>query len=44
MIPGKIAQFLEQRANVAFAGTGNPDMVPFGHRVSGWCIGLRGAR
>ena len=38
MIPGKIAQFLE-RANVAFAGTHNRDLVPFGHRVSGWSIG-----
>ena len=42
MIPGKIAQFLEQRANVAFAGTRNRDMVPFGHRVSGWSIGADG--
>ena len=42
MIPGKIAQFLEQRANVAFAGTRNRDMVPFGHRVSGWCVGPDG--
>ena len=42
MIPEKIARFLEQRANVAFAGTRNRDLVPFGHRVSGWCIGADG--
>jgi hypothetical protein len=41
MIPEKIARFLE-RANVAFAGTRNRDLVPFGHRVSGWCIGADG--
>jgi hypothetical protein len=42
LIPGKIAQFVEQRANVAFAGTRNRDLVPFGHRVSGWSIGADG--
>jgi len=42
MIPEKIARFLEQRANVAFAGTRNRDLVPFGHRTSGWCIGADG--
>jgi hypothetical protein len=42
MIPEKIARFLEQRANVAFAGTRNRDLVPFGHRVSGWRIGADG--
>ncbi len=42
MIPGKIARFLEQQANVAFAGTRNRDLVPFGHRVSGWRIGADG--
>jgi hypothetical protein len=42
MIPEKIARFLEQRANVAFAGTRNQDLVPFGHRVSGWRIGADG--
>ena len=41
-IPEKIARFLEQRANVAFAGTRNRDLVPFGYRVSGWCIGADG--
>ena len=42
MIPGKIARFLDQQANVAFAGTRNRELVPFGHRVSGWCIGADG--
>ena len=42
MIPEKIVQFLEQRANVAFAGTRNRDLVPFGHRISGWSIGTDG--
>ena len=42
VIPEKIVQFLEQRANAAFAGTRNRDLVPFGHRVSGWCIGAEG--
>ena len=42
VIPGKIARFLEQRANVAFAGTRNRDLVPFGHRISGWRIGADG--
>jgi len=39
MIPDKLVQFLEQRANVAFAGTRNRELVPFGHRVSGWSVG-----
>jgi hypothetical protein len=42
MIPGKITQFLEQGANVAFAGTRNRDLVPCGSRVSGWRIGTDG--
>ena len=42
MIPGKIARFLEQYANVAFAGTRNHDLVPYGHRVSGWRVGADG--
>jgi hypothetical protein len=42
MIPEKIVRFLEQRANVAFAGTRNRDLVPFGHRISGWSIGADG--
>lgn len=39
LIPGKLVRFLEQDANVAFAGTRDRDLVPFGHRVSGWRIG-----
>jgi hypothetical protein len=42
VIPEKIARFLEQRGNVAFAGTRNRDLVPFGHRVCGWSIGAGG--
>jgi hypothetical protein len=38
VIPGKIARFLEQYANVAFAGTRDRDLVPHGHRVSGWRV------
>ena len=36
MIPGKIVRFLEHYANLAFAGTRNAELVPSGHRVSGW--------
>ena len=39
MIPGKIVRFLEQYANVAFAGTRDRDLEPGGHRVCGWRIG-----
>ena len=39
MIPGKIIRFLEQYANVAFAGTRDRDRVPYGHRVCGWRVG-----
>jgi hypothetical protein len=42
MIPGKIVRFLDQYANVAFAGTRNRDLVPYGHRVSGWRVGADG--
>jgi hypothetical protein len=38
MIPGKILRFLEQHANIAFAGTRDRDLVPYGHRVSGWRV------
>jgi hypothetical protein len=44
MIPGKIVRFLEQYANLACAGTRNSDLVPFGHRVSGWQVGADGRR
>lgn len=40
-IPGKIIRFLEH-ANVAFAGTRDRDLVPHGHRVSGWIVGADG--
>lgn len=39
MIPGKIIRFLEQYANVAFAGTRDRDLVPYGHRVCAWRVG-----
>jgi hypothetical protein len=39
LIPVKILRFLEQSANVAFLGTRDADLVPFGHRVSGWQVG-----
>ena len=39
VIPGKIVRFLEQYANVAFVGTRDRDLVPYGHRVSGWSVG-----
>jgi hypothetical protein len=38
VIPGKIVRFLEQYANVGFAGTRDADLVPYGHRVSGWQV------
>jgi hypothetical protein len=39
LIPGKLVRFLEEYANVAFAGTRDRDLVPFGYRVCGWCVG-----
>lgn len=39
MIPGKLVRFLDQYANVAFAGIRDRDLVPFGHRVCGWRVG-----
>ena len=36
MIPGKIVRFLEERANIGFAGTRDRHLVPSGHRLSGW--------
>ena len=38
MIPGKIVRFLEQHANMGFAGTRDRDLVPFGCRVSAWRV------
>jgi hypothetical protein len=42
MIPGKIIRFLEERANIGFAGTRDRNLVPRGHRVSGWLIDAAG--
>ena len=42
MIPGKIVRFLEERANISFAGTRDANLVPRGHRVSGWLIDAGG--
>jgi hypothetical protein len=42
MIPGKIVRFLEQQASIAFAGTRDGQLVPYGHRVCGWRIGEGG--
>jgi len=39
LIPGKLIRFLEQYANVAYVGIRDRDLVPFGHRVSGWRVG-----
>ena len=38
MIPAKIARFLEERASLGFAGTRDANLVPRGHRVSGWQV------
>ena len=38
-IPGRVVRFLEQHANVAFAGTRSRELVPYGHRVTGWSVG-----
>ena len=42
MIPPPIIRFLEERANIGFAGTRDADLVPRGHRVSGWRVGPAG--
>ena len=39
MIPARLVRFLEDHANMAMAGTRDAQLVPFGHRVSGWRIG-----
>jgi len=41
MIPGRIVRFLD-RANVSHAGTRDRNLVPHGHRVSGWRLGSDG--
>jgi len=43
-IPGRILRFLEHRANLAFAGTRSPHLVPYGHRVTGWIPDESGTR
>jgi hypothetical protein len=42
MIPPPIIRFLEERANIGFAGTRDANLVPRGHRVSAWRIGPGG--
>ena len=42
MIPGKILRFLDERANVGFAGTRDAALVPCGHRVSAWQVDADG--
>jgi hypothetical protein len=37
-LPGRLLRFLEHDANVAFAGTRDRQLVPHGHRVSGWFV------
>jgi hypothetical protein len=36
MIPPKVIRFLEDRASLAFAASRDDNLVPRGHRVSGW--------
>ncbi len=38
MIPGKIVRFLEQHANMGFAGMRDRNLVPSGCRVSAWRV------
>jgi hypothetical protein len=42
MIPGKIIRFLEERASLGCAATRDRNLVPCGHRVSGWQIDATG--
>jgi hypothetical protein len=42
MIPAKIIRFLEERANIGFAGTRDASLVPLGHRVSAWQVDTAG--
>jgi hypothetical protein len=41
-IPGRLVRFLDQFANLAYAGTRDRNRVPRGHRVSGWRRGADG--
>jgi hypothetical protein len=42
MIPPKIIRFLDSQANLAFAGTRDRNLVPLGHRVTGWSVAADG--
>jgi hypothetical protein len=42
MIPEKIIRFLQERASIGFAGTRDANLVPRGHRVAGWLVGIGG--
>ena len=42
VIPSKIIRFLEERANIGFAGTRDANLVPSGHRLAGWQIDQSG--
>jgi hypothetical protein len=42
MIPNKIIRFLEERANLGFAGTRDAALVPVGHRLSAWQVDAAG--
>jgi len=42
MIPPKIIRFLEERATQGVAGTRDGNLVPTGHRVSGWQVDAAG--
>ncbi len=39
VIHGRILRFVEQNANLGFAGTRDRDLVPCGHRVAAWRVG-----
>lgn len=41
-IPGRLLRFLDQHANLAFAGTRSRELAPYGHRVSGWVVDADG--
>ena len=41
-IPDDILRFVDEQANIGFAGTRNASLVPLGHRVSGWRIAADG--
>ncbi len=42
MIPPPIIRFIEERANIGFAGTRDATLAPRGHRVPGWRVGPDG--